>query len=58
MYETYAEAPLKRVLKNKTGNISRFFSILVGDKRYHLWGPEESPYRNYEMEKLNVRLYG
>lgn len=51
-YETYAEAPLKRVLKNKTGNISRSFSILVGDKRYHLWGPEESPYRNYEMEKI------
>lgn len=51
-YETYAEAPLKRVLKNKTGNISRSFSMLVGEKRYHLWGPEEPPYRNYEMEKI------
>lgn len=49
-YESYAEAPLQRVLKNKTGNFSRSFSVLVGDKLYHIWGPQESQYRNYEME--------
>ena len=51
-YESYAEAPLQRVLKNKTGNFCRSFSMLVGDNLYHLWGPQESPYRNYEVEKI------
>ncbi|RJX29598.1 MAG: sporulation protein YqfD [Dethiobacter sp.] len=51
-YESYAEAPLYLVHKRKTGNYSRFFSLVLKDKEYYLWGPKTSPYRNYEMEKI------
>ncbi len=50
-YESYTEVPLYQVRKKRTGNAARFFSLEVEDRRYNLWGPASSPYRNYEMEK-------
>ncbi len=51
-YESYAEAPLYLVHKRKTGNFARFFSLVIKDHEYYLWGPHTSPYRNYELEKI------
>lgn len=51
-YESYAEAPLYRVIKRKTGVHSRSFSLRIKDREYLLWGSQNSPYRNYELEKI------
>lgn len=51
-YESYAEAPLYRVIKRKTGVHSRSFSLRIKDREYLLWGFQNSPYRNYELEKI------
>ncbi|MDO9534293.1 MAG: sporulation protein YqfD [Bacillota bacterium] len=55
-YESYAEVPLYHVYKRKTGNLSNSISLLAGDKIFRIWGPESSPYRNYELEKIKRTL--
>lgn len=55
-YEGYAEAPLYKVLKTKTGRCSRFFSLRIKGEEHPLWGIRESPYRNYELEKIKRSL--
>ncbi|NMB35836.1 MAG: sporulation protein YqfD [Firmicutes bacterium] len=51
-YESYAEAPLYRVLKRKTGRCSRFYALRLKEQEFPLGGTRESPYRNYELEKI------
>ncbi|MGI5822640.1 MAG: sporulation protein YqfD [Dethiobacteria bacterium] len=51
-YEGYAEAPLHKVRKRKTGLSSRSFSLRIKGQEYYLWGSKKSPYRNYELEKI------
>lgn len=51
-YESYAEAPLHKVLKKETGLYSRSFSLRIKEREYFLWGFKKSPYRNYELEKI------
>ncbi len=51
-YESFAEAPLYKVIKRKSGNHSRSFSLRVEEREYPLWGSRKSPYRNYELEKI------
>ncbi len=55
-YEAFAEVPLYVVDKVKTGNMIRSFSFSVNNKDYHLWGPKDVPYRNYEIEKIRHAL--
>lgn len=51
-YESYAEAPLYKVLKKKTGRYSRSFALRIKEREFSLGGIRESPYRNYELEKI------
>ena len=51
-YESYAEAPLHRVIKRKTGVHCRSFFLRFKEREYCLWGSRSSPYRNYELEKI------
>lgn len=55
-YEGYAEVPLYQVYKRKTGNISNSFFLIAGEKIIRIWGPESSPYRNYELGKIKRTL--
>jgi len=49
-YESYAEAPLYEVIKNRTGRVARSFALKLGEKEYFLGGVRSSPYHNYELE--------
>jgi similar to stage IV sporulation protein len=55
-YESYAEVPLYHVNKRKTGNLTNSIYLIAGDKNFRVWGPESSPYRNYELEIIKRTL--
>jgi len=55
-YESIAEMPLYRMEKILTGRSTGAFVLVSPQGNLHLWGPQTSPYRNYEVEKINRRL--
>jgi similar to stage IV sporulation protein len=55
-YESIVEVPLSRVEKILTGRSTGAFVCVSPWGNFHLWGPQTSPYRNYEVEKIKRRL--
>ena len=55
-YESIAEAPLSHVEKTITGRSTNAYTLSLPQQDILLWGPDGTPYRNYEMEKIKRRL--
>jgi hypothetical protein len=56
-YESIAEVPLQRVEKIITGRHTTALTLSLPQQRDILfWGPDTTPYRNYEVEKIKRRL--
>jgi hypothetical protein len=55
-YESIVEVPLYRVEKIPTGRSTGAFGLVSPWGNFHLWGPQASPYRNYEAEKIKRRF--
>ncbi len=55
-YESIAEVPLQRVEKIITGRQTTALTLSLPQRSILFWGPDATPYRNYEVEKIKHRL--